>query len=173
MSAASSAAVQRVGPRLRSLYRRFLRELPTRPPAALLEPSPLQQTIRYQISTPHRTSTSSTPSPSIPSDTAPPATSTGTTPESLIAPIDEAKLERDLAAADQYVQYLRAQRVHTTLLERYNPGMNLSEEDRIRMTARRVGMDLPVEMEKALERGNVKIVGGNREDGGGGGDGKG
>jgi len=33
-----------------------------------------------------------------------------------------------------------------TLVERYNPGMNMTEEDRVRMTARRVGMDLPEEL---------------------------
>lgn len=40
-------------------------------------------------------------------------------------------------------QYARAQRTYSALLERYNPGMNLDEEERIRLTARRVGMDLP------------------------------
>ncbi|KAH9883218.1 hypothetical protein F4778DRAFT_768873 [Xylariomycetidae sp. FL2044] len=49
------------------------------------------------------------------------------------------------AQADQLVQYLRAQRQYTTLLERYNPGMNMDEEERVRLTARRVGMDLPIE----------------------------
>lgn len=51
--------------------------------------------------------------------------------------------------ADQFVQYLRAQRAYASLLERYNPGMNMEEEDRIRMTARRVGMDLPDEFSYA------------------------
>ncbi len=45
--------------------------------------------------------------------------------------------------AEQCVQYLKAQRLYVTLLERYNPGMSINEEDRVRMTARRVGMDLP------------------------------
>ena len=48
--------------------------------------------------------------------------------------------------AEQYIQYAKAQRMYTTLLERYNPGMSMDEEDRVRMTARRVGMDLPEEM---------------------------
>lgn len=51
------------------------------------------------------------------------------------------------------------------MLERYNPGMNMVEEDRVKMTARRVGMEMPVEVD--LLRA---IVGG---DGGGGGGGKG
>lgn len=50
-----------------------------------------------------------------------------------------------LREGEQYVHYLRAQRMYTTLLERYNPGMNMNEEERVRLTARRVGMDLPVE----------------------------
>ncbi|KAM5348710.1 hypothetical protein ACJ41O_008534 [Fusarium nematophilum] len=48
-------------------------------------------------------------------------------------------------AAAQAVAYLRSQRIYATLLERYNPGMGMDEEERVRLTARRVGMDLPVE----------------------------
>lgn len=51
-----------------------------------------------------------------------------------------------LQEGEQYVQYLRAQRMYTTLLERYNPGMNMGEEERVRLTARRVGMELPMEL---------------------------
>lgn len=35
--------------------------------------------------------------------------------------------------------------MYATLLERYNPGMNMDEEERIMLTARRVGMDMPEE----------------------------
>jgi hypothetical protein len=49
--------------------------------------------------------------------------------------------------AEQYLQYLKAQRMYATLLERYNPGMNMEEEERVRLTARRVGMELPAEFE--------------------------
>jgi hypothetical protein len=42
--------------------------------------------------------------------------------------------------------------VYVELLERYNPGMNLDEEERIRLTARRVGMELPVLHEEGKER---------------------
>lgn len=45
--------------------------------------------------------------------------------------------------AQQFVAYLRAQRQYATLVERYNPGMDMTEEERVRLTARRVGMDLP------------------------------
>lgn len=45
---------------------------------------------------------------------------------------------------EQFVQYLKAQRMYGTLLERYNPGISMEEEERVRLTARRVGMDLPI-----------------------------
>ncbi|EJT73676.1 hypothetical protein GGTG_07532 [Gaeumannomyces tritici R3-111a-1] len=45
----------------------------------------------------------------------------------------------------QYAAYFKAQRTYAALLERYNPGMGMDEEERVRLTARRVGMDLPVE----------------------------
>lgn len=91
--------------RLRSIYRSFLRELPSRPLAEKSR-NPLQARIRESIS-------SKTPMP--------------------------------IEQADQYLQYVKAQRMYATLLERYNPGMNMDEEERIRLTARRVGMDLPEE----------------------------
>lgn len=45
--------------------------------------------------------------------------------------------------------------MYATLLERYNPGMNMDEEERVKLTARRVGMDLPVEYNVARD-GPVK-----------------
>ncbi|TRX94310.1 hypothetical protein FHL15_004777 [Xylaria flabelliformis] len=53
--------------------------------------------------------------------------------------------ENALLQAEQLMHYLKAQRQYTTLLERYNPGMNMEEEERIRLSARRVGMNLPQE----------------------------
>jgi hypothetical protein len=35
--------------------------------------------------------------------------------------------------------------MYATLLARYNPGMDMDQEERVRLTARRVGMDLPIE----------------------------
>ncbi|EYE94476.1 LYR motif-containing protein [Aspergillus ruber CBS 135680] len=46
--------------------------------------------------------------------------------------------------AEQLAVYVRAQRTYKALVERYNPGMGMDEEERIRLTARRVGWDLPV-----------------------------
>jgi ATP synthase assembly factor FMC1 len=57
---------------------------------------------------------------------------------------------------EQVVQYLKAQRVYNTLLERYNPGMTMEDEERTRLTARRVGMEMPVEFKdlaRELEKG--------------------
>lgn len=48
--------------------------------------------------------------------------------------------------AHEYLAYLQAQRMYTTLLERYNTGMDMSEEERVRLSARRVGLELPVAM---------------------------
>ncbi|KAI9649042.1 hypothetical protein NHQ30_001609 [Ciborinia camelliae] len=91
--------------KLRSLYRSFLRELPSRP-FTQSSRSPLQSRIRHSI-----------------------ASETNT-------PIEQ---------AEQFLQYVKAQRMYATLLERYNPGMNMDEEERVRLTARRVGMELPEE----------------------------
>lgn len=46
------------------------------------------------------------------------------------------------------MQYVQNQRLYTTLVERYNPGMNMDDEERVRLTARRVGMELPIERMK-------------------------
>ncbi|KAI9745519.1 MAG: hypothetical protein M1818_001053 [Claussenomyces sp. TS43310] len=89
--------------KVRSLYRSFLRELPSR---GLQSRSPLQERIRTTIATENATSP---------------------------------------AHAEQFLRYVQAQRMYVTLLERYNPGMNMDEEERVRLTARRVGMDLPAE----------------------------
>ncbi|KAI1178348.1 hypothetical protein F4777DRAFT_114585 [Nemania sp. FL0916] len=58
---------------------------------------------------------------------------------------NEASPENAVSQAEQLLQYLKAQRQYTTLLERYNPGMNMEDEERIRLSARRVGMNLPKE----------------------------
>ncbi|GJD00862.1 FMC1 protein family [Colletotrichum higginsianum] len=71
------------------------------------------------------------------------------------APTKDNSLEADTAAvaaaeAEQLAAYLRAQRTYVTLLERYNPGMDMDEEERVRLSARRVGMDLPKEFKDRL-----------------------
>ncbi|EME45405.1 hypothetical protein DOTSEDRAFT_104813, partial [Dothistroma septosporum NZE10] len=107
----------------RALYRRLLRELPARSPSILANPSSIQKHIRADFSHPQ----DKADSPSL-------------------ARQAQKPLEHRIAEGEQFVQYLTAQRQYATLLERYNPGMNMSEEDKIKLTARRVGMELPVEV---------------------------
>jgi ATP synthase assembly factor FMC1 len=45
--------------------------------------------------------------------------------------------------------YFRHQAQYVTLLERYNPGMGMDEEERVRLSARKVGMNLPQEFGKS------------------------
>ncbi|KAG5646625.1 hypothetical protein DXG03_002929 [Asterophora parasitica] len=40
--------------------------------------------------------------------------------------------------------FLKSQREHKILLDRYNPLFDLTAEERIKATARRVGLDMPV-----------------------------
>lgn len=89
------------------------------PHRPLSTPSPIQQRIRDTISS-----------------------SSSTTSAATAAPVQ-------VAEAEQYLQYVRAQRMYATLLERYNPGMAMNEEEKVRLTARRVGMDLPEELRAA------------------------
>ncbi|KAF8231870.1 hypothetical protein L208DRAFT_1398207 [Tricholoma matsutake] len=45
--------------------------------------------------------------------------------------------------------FLRSQREHKLLLDRYNPLIDLTTEERIHATARRVGLDMPITHTKA------------------------
>ncbi|KAE8352942.1 hypothetical protein BDV28DRAFT_118367 [Aspergillus coremiiformis] len=60
-------------------------------------------------------------------------------------------LQSRIQEAHQFAQYARAQRKYLTLVERYNPGMRMDEQEKIRLTARRVGLDLPVEAKDQKE----------------------
>jgi ATP synthase assembly factor FMC1 len=57
------------------------------------------------------------------------------------------------AAAEQLAAYLRAQREHAALLARYNPGMDMAQDERVRLSARRVGLDLPTKHKDRGEDG--------------------
>jgi hypothetical protein len=59
--------------------------------------------------------------------------------------------EQRVREAEQMAQYARAQRTYAALVERYNPGMTMTEKEKIRLTARRVGFDLPIAGEGAKE----------------------
>ncbi|OJJ47773.1 hypothetical protein ASPZODRAFT_1776158 [Penicilliopsis zonata CBS 506.65] len=53
------------------------------------------------------------------------------------------ELSYSIARAEQVAAYARAQREYVNLLDRYNPGIEMGQEERVRLTARRVGLDLP------------------------------
>ncbi|MCJ1333675.1 hypothetical protein MMC10_010375 [Thelotrema lepadinum] len=59
------------------------------------------------------------------------------------APSDYEVNQQRLDEGEQYIHYAKAQRMYATLLEKYNPGMSMDEEERVRMTMKRVGMDAP------------------------------
>ncbi|CAG8182653.1 unnamed protein product [Penicillium salamii] len=103
----------------RTTYRAILRELPRR---NINTPSPLHQRLRDVFR-------------SVPTAT------NGASPFSISTTPEEQSLR--VQEAEQLAQYARAQRTYCELLERYNPGMSMDEEEKIRLTARRVGFDLP------------------------------
>lgn len=111
-------------PQIRSLYRRLLRELPARSPKL----SPSTRASQPLLSN---------PSP----------LQRHIRTQLATSPADNTVRAPTLEETEQYVQYVKAQRMYITLVERYNPGMNMDEEERVRLTARRVGMDLPVEFD--------------------------
>lgn len=114
---ASPAMAQSASPQLRSIYRRLLRELPTAP-----------QTTRTQ----HQKLSS-------------PSVLQKAIRSSIATPKAGPSTQGQIQQAEQFIQYVQAQRTYASLLERYNPGMGMTEEERVRLTARRVGMDLPIE----------------------------
>jgi ATP synthase assembly factor FMC1 len=112
---------------LRSLYRSLLRELP---PRTSPTPSPLATHLRSTFAS--TSSTAATPTPTNEEASA-------TTSKTLLSKVQE---------AEQLAMYLKAQRTYVTLVERYNPGADMSDEERVRLSARRVGMNLPVDYVK-------------------------
>ncbi|ORY83261.1 hypothetical protein BCR37DRAFT_392596 [Protomyces lactucae-debilis] len=50
---------------------------------------------------------------------------------------------KELHDASEILLFLRSQRKYTELLERYNPGATMTQAERNRLTARRVGLNLP------------------------------
>jgi ATP synthase assembly factor FMC1 len=112
---------------LRSLYRSLLRELP---PRTSPTPSPLATHLRTTFAS--TSSSTATPTPTTEEASA-------TTSKTLLSKVQE---------AEQLAMYLKAQRTYVTLVERYNPGADMSDEERVRLSARRVGMNLPVDYVK-------------------------
>lgn len=120
--AMSTPTTTTAAPKLRALYRSFLRELPPRPVLSKNR-SPVHQRLREHFHP----------------ETSPVAAATLGSEKAFVA------------QAEEYLAYVRAQRTYVTLLERYNPGMGMDEQERTRLTARRVGMNLPEEYGKKKE----------------------
>ncbi|KAK2742475.1 hypothetical protein FQN57_005366 [Myotisia sp. PD_48] len=55
--------------------------------------------------------------------------------------------------AEQFAQYIQAQKQYISLLKRYNPGADMEEQERVRLSARRVGMNLPIPVEHGDKSG--------------------
>ncbi|KAF8543801.1 hypothetical protein BDD12DRAFT_874025 [Trichophaea hybrida] len=55
--------------------------------------------------------------------------------------------------AKHFLKYLQSQRMYVMLLERYNPGLagDMDLQEHTRLTARRVGLDMPVQGEREEE----------------------
>lgn len=53
------------------------------------------------------------------------------------------KSSNDINNLKNVVHYLRSLRVYDELLERYNPGISMSQEDNIKKTANMVGLQVP------------------------------
>lgn len=106
----------------RALYRTLLRELPPR----TLKTPPAATTVHSRLRAAFRASSANEAS-------------------------TEQQQRQARQLAEQLARYATAQRTYAALIERYNPGMNMDEEERVRLTARRVGMDLPVEFTDRLE----------------------
>ena len=62
---------------------------------------------------------------------------------SLLKNAFESGNEADLRYAHEVLLFLRSQRKYSELLELYNPGATMTQKERNRLTARRVGLNLP------------------------------
>lgn len=52
---------------------------------------------------------------------------------------------KEIRDASEILLFMRSQRKYTELLERYNPGANMTQAERTRLSARRVGLNMPIE----------------------------
>jgi ATP synthase assembly factor FMC1, mitochondrial len=76
---------------------------------------------------------------------------------------EESRPERRIAEGDDVLLFLRSQRTYKvwrsyksvdlrkTLLERYNPSVGVEQDEKVRRTARRVGLELPEELKARIE----------------------
>ncbi|KAJ8086542.1 hypothetical protein AAF712_002043 [Marasmius tenuissimus] len=57
--------------------------------------------------------------------------------------VTQSRSESTVQDLQNSVLFLKSQREYQTLLERYNPLIDLTDEERIEATARRVGLNMP------------------------------
>ncbi|CAD6945326.1 unnamed protein product [Tilletia controversa] len=62
---------------------------------------------------------------------------------------------RDLADVELF---MRSKRIHADLLVRYNPTHGMSEQERVRATARMVGLDVPVEYDPSNSDADAGVM---------------
>ncbi|KAH6914972.1 hypothetical protein BKA70DRAFT_1419927 [Coprinopsis sp. MPI-PUGE-AT-0042] len=62
---------------------------------------------------------------------------------SVVESLRKADNAQGLTDIDSTVLFLKSQREHKRLLDRYNPLSDLTEQERIKATARRVGLNVP------------------------------
>ncbi|RKF80416.1 hypothetical protein GcC1_036007 [Golovinomyces cichoracearum] len=99
---------------LRSIYRALLRELPPQHPRIKFYHSPLGKHIRNSFTLEQGCDSDGT-----------------------------GRRGGSLQEAEQFLQYMKSQRLYVSLLEKYNSDMGIGEAEKVRLTARRVGMELP------------------------------
>ncbi|KAI0269261.1 hypothetical protein BC834DRAFT_865598 [Gloeopeniophorella convolvens] len=74
-----------------------------------------------------------------------PRSSRSNTTASTFRAILESSTSRDLDThAQNAITFLRSQHTYKILLDRYNPLFDLTAEERIEATARRVGLNMPI-----------------------------
>ncbi|KAK9459526.1 uncharacterized protein V1516DRAFT_692869 [Lipomyces oligophaga] len=66
--------------------------------------------------------------------------------------------QRKLRDASEILIYLRSQRTYKALLERYNPTATMADDERVRLTARRVGLEVPKDIEHRLATEEEALV---------------
>ncbi|KAJ8096757.1 hypothetical protein POJ06DRAFT_263325 [Lipomyces tetrasporus] len=60
--------------------------------------------------------------------------------------------EKKTRDAIEILTYLRSQRTYKALLDKYNPTATLEDHERIRLTARRVGLELPKDIQERFQK---------------------
>ncbi|PWN47492.1 hypothetical protein IE53DRAFT_390365 [Violaceomyces palustris] len=117
----------------RSLYRSLHREIRKN----VVNPQTRTERLKTALPVYLREVFSSSPSP------AEAGTGRSPPPFGYKSPLSELSLKsREL---EDLVTFLKGKRVHAELLERYNPTHGMTEQERVRATARRVGLDVPKE----------------------------